>query len=50
MEQILLSTMFDLPSLDNVTEVVVDADVVHGRKEPVRVMEGKQAKRKDEAA
>ena len=48
-EALLLDTMFDLPSLDDVTEVVVDADVVHGRKEPVRVMEGKKGK-KEEAA
>ncbi|MES2700490.1 MAG: ATP-dependent Clp protease ATP-binding subunit ClpX [Pseudomonadota bacterium] len=44
-EALLLDTMFDLPSLDDVTEVVVDADVVHGRKEPVRVMEGKKSKK-----
>ncbi|MEO5706533.1 MAG: ATP-dependent Clp protease ATP-binding subunit ClpX [Alteraurantiacibacter sp.] len=48
-EALLLDTMFDLPSLDNVTEVVVDADVVHGRKEPVRVMSNK-GKKKEEAA
>ena len=43
-EAILLDTMFDLPSMDDVTEVVVDKDVVEGRKEPVRVVssEGKQ--------
>jgi ATP-dependent Clp protease ATP-binding subunit ClpX len=36
--------MFDLPSMDDVTEVVVDKDVVEGRKEPIRVVssEGKQ--------
>ncbi len=37
MESILLDTMFDLPGLENVEEVVVDKDVVHGLKEPVRV-------------
>ena len=49
-EALLLDTMFDLPSMDDITEVVVDADVVAGRKEPVRVMDSKKAKRKDEAA
>jgi ATP-dependent Clp protease ATP-binding subunit ClpX len=29
--------MFDLPSLDGVSEIVVDKDVVEGRKEPVQV-------------
>jgi ATP-dependent Clp protease ATP-binding subunit ClpX len=34
--------MFDLPTLDGVTEVVVDKDVVDGRKEPVQVLKGKE--------
>jgi ATP-dependent Clp protease ATP-binding subunit ClpX len=37
MENILLDTMFDLPSMDGVDEVLIDRDVVEGRKEPVRV-------------
>ncbi|MBK6706060.1 MAG: ATP-dependent Clp protease ATP-binding subunit ClpX [Sphingomonadales bacterium] len=37
LEAILLDTMFELPSMHGVTEVVVDKDVVEGRKEPVRV-------------
>jgi ATP-dependent Clp protease ATP-binding subunit ClpX len=40
--------MFDLPSMDGVTEVVVDKDVVEGRKDPVRVVSGKKGK--EEAA
>src|SRR3546814_10020593 len=36
-EAILLDTMFDLPDLTDVVEVVVDKDVVEGRKQPVRV-------------
>jgi len=36
MENILLDTMFDLPSMDGVDEVVIDKDVVEGRKEPIR--------------
>jgi ATP-dependent Clp protease ATP-binding subunit ClpX len=35
--------MFDLPGLDGVDEVVVDKDVVEGRKDPVRVYAEKQA-------
>jgi ATP-dependent Clp protease ATP-binding subunit ClpX len=45
---ILLDTMFDLPSMEGVTEIVVDGDVVEGRKEPVRVHGGKNSK--EEAA
>jgi ATP-dependent Clp protease ATP-binding subunit ClpX len=42
MENILLDTMFDLPSMDGVDEVLIDKDVVEGRKEPVRVHKGKE--------
>ncbi len=41
--------MFELPDMDGVTEIVVDKDVVEGRKDPVQVMESKKTK-KDEAA
>ena len=37
LESILLDTMFDLPSMAGVVEVVVDHEVVEGRKDPVRV-------------
>ena len=43
MESILLDTMFDLPGLENVEEVIVDKDVVAGLKEPVRVPLKEQA-------
>jgi ATP-dependent Clp protease ATP-binding subunit ClpX len=43
MENILLDTMFELPSLDDVTEIVVDGDVVAGAKPPVQVMQGEKA-------
>lgn len=51
LEAILLNTMFELPSLEGITEIVVDKDVVEGRKEPVRVFEKKkkQAKKEDAA-
>ncbi|WP_209346926.1 ATP-dependent Clp protease ATP-binding subunit ClpX [Pontixanthobacter sp. CEM42] len=48
-EGILLDTMFDLPDMDGVTEIVIDKDVVEGTKEPIRVVGGEKAK-KDEAA
>jgi ATP-dependent Clp protease ATP-binding subunit ClpX len=44
LEAILLDTMFELPSMEDVTEVVIDKDVVEGRKDPVRVFESKPAK------
>ena len=37
LEAILLDTMFDLPGMEGVDEVMIDKDVVDGRKEPVRV-------------
>ena len=43
MENILLDTMFDLPSMDGVDEVVIDKDVVEGAKEPVRVYSEEKA-------
>lgn len=42
LEGILLDTMFDLPGMDGVDEVMVDKDVVEGRKEPVRVYAKKE--------
>jgi ATP-dependent Clp protease ATP-binding subunit ClpX len=43
MEAILLDTMFELPSLERVEEIVVDGDVVAGRKEPVQVLRTEKA-------
>ena len=43
LEAILLDTMFDLPGMEGVDEVVIDRDVVEGRKEPVKVYAEKQA-------
>ncbi|MFT9330870.1 MAG: ATP-dependent Clp protease ATP-binding subunit ClpX, partial [Acetobacter persici] len=37
MESILMSTMFDLPGLDNVEEVVVNRDVAEEKTSPVYV-------------
>ena len=41
-EGLLLDTMFDLPTTEGLSEVVVDKDVVEGRKEPVQVLKGKE--------
>ncbi|MCC6927340.1 ATP-dependent Clp protease ATP-binding subunit ClpX [Novosphingobium sp.] len=41
-EGLLLDTMFDIPTEQGIAEVVVDKDVVEGRKEPVRVLKGKE--------
>jgi ATP-dependent Clp protease ATP-binding subunit ClpX len=34
--------MFDLPTMEGVTEIVVDKDVVEGRKDPVQVLKGQE--------
>ena len=47
-EGILLDTMFDLPDMEGVTEIVIDREVVEGTKEPVRVIGGEE--KKEEAA
>ena len=41
-EDILMDTMFDLPSLESVNEVVVDDDVVDGRKAPLMIYADKK--------
>src|SRR3546814_18911294 len=42
LEGILIDTMFDLPSFDGVDEVLIDKDVVEGRKEPVPVFRSEE--------
>jgi len=49
-EAILLDTMFDLPTMEGVSEVVVDKDVVEGRKDPVRVFAESKRKAGGDAA
>ncbi len=49
LEAILLDTMFDLPSMQGVGEVVVDKDVVAGTKEPIRVFIEKDKRAEDAA-
>jgi len=50
LEAILLDTMFDLPTFDGVDEVVVDKDVVEGRKTPVLVYAKSAKAGKEDAA
>jgi ATP-dependent Clp protease ATP-binding subunit ClpX len=50
LEAILLDTMFDLPTYDGVDEVVVDKDVVEGRKTPVLVYAKSVKASKEDAA
>ena len=42
LEGILLDTMFDLPGMDGVDEVMIDKDVIEGRKDPIRVYAHKE--------
>ena len=37
LENILLKTMYDLPSQDNIEEVIIDANTVKGTSEPILV-------------
>jgi len=43
MERILLETMYDLPSEDDVTKVVVDESVVSGETKPYLIYESQDA-------
>ncbi|MFT5396054.1 MAG: ATP-dependent Clp protease ATP-binding subunit ClpX [Gammaproteobacteria bacterium] len=40
MEKVLLDTMYDLPSTDDVTKVVIDEGVINGESEPLMIYEG----------
>ena len=42
MEAILLETMFDLPGLDGVQEVVISPDVVEGKSRPLYIYSDRQ--------
>ena len=44
-ENVLLESMYDLPSSDDVSKVVVDEAVINGEAEPYLIYEGSQAKR-----
>lgn len=40
MENVLLDTMYDLPSIDDFTKVVIDEGVINGESEPLMIYEG----------
>lgn len=46
LENLLLNTMYDLPDSENVEKVVIDADVVNGKKDPTFVYSDKDKKKK----
>jgi len=43
LEHVLLDTMYDLPSLDDVSKVVLDEAVILGEKDPYMIFESKEA-------
>jgi ATP-dependent Clp protease ATP-binding subunit ClpX len=45
LEKVLLDTMYDLPSMENVTKVVVDAGVIDGETKPLVIYEGSELQR-----
>ena len=50
MENVLLDTMYDLPSLEGVTKVVVDESVINGDSQPYLIYENKEVKKKSASA
>ena len=47
LENILLKTMYDLPSQDNIEEVIIDASAVKGQTQPILVHSKSEAKSKN---
>jgi ATP-dependent Clp protease ATP-binding subunit ClpX len=50
MEKVLLDTMYELPSLEGVTKVVVDESVINGDTQPYLIYENKDVKKKKSAS
>jgi ATP-dependent Clp protease ATP-binding subunit ClpX len=50
LEDLLLDTMFELPSLENVSEVVIDKEVVDKSKDPLIVYQSEAAAKSDKKA
>ncbi|MEX2525434.1 MAG: ATP-dependent Clp protease ATP-binding subunit ClpX [Gammaproteobacteria bacterium] len=42
LENVLLDTMYDLPSMENVTKVVIDEGVIDGESKPLMIYEGSE--------
>ncbi len=49
LEHVLLNTMYDLPSIEGVTKVVVDESVVEGESDPLLIFENKAKKDSDDS-
>lgn len=47
LENILLDTMYDLPSLDRVSKVVIDESVINGDSKPLIIFKGSDKKKSD---
>ncbi|OGT19178.1 MAG: ATP-dependent protease ATP-binding subunit ClpX [Gammaproteobacteria bacterium RBG_16_57_12] len=45
LENVLLDIMYDLPSLDRVSKVIVDKDVIEGKSKPLLMFEGGELRR-----
>jgi ATP-dependent Clp protease ATP-binding subunit ClpX len=45
LENVLLDTMYDLPSMDHVSKVVIDESVVNGEAEPLLIYENQETNR-----
>ena len=45
-EEVLLETMFDLPSIENVEEVVVNKEVILGKSKPLLIYSKNSQKKK----
>jgi ATP-dependent Clp protease ATP-binding subunit ClpX len=43
MEQILLDTMYDLPSMEGVSKVVIDGNVIDGEAKPYMIFDAPEA-------
>jgi ATP-dependent Clp protease ATP-binding subunit ClpX len=50
LEQVLLDTMYELPSLEHVSKVVVDDAVINGNAEPYLIYRGMQSRVASDAA
>jgi len=44
LENVLLGTMYELPSQDNVVKVVIDASIIDGDNDPILVYDGGEKK------
>ena len=48
LENLLLDTMFDLPDLEDINEIVIDEDVVKGKKDPIQKKGKKKTTKKSD--